>query len=210
MGQKVHPVGMRIGITRSWDSNWYANKKDYSQMLHRELEIRKFLEDKLKGLGVSHIEIAQANNVVQLKIHTAKPGLIIGQQGAKIEELKDLLKRKFNLNFSVDVIEINKPQLDARIVGDSIAKQIERRISYRRAAKAAIEKAIESGAKGIKISLSGRLNGVEIARREFFSEGKIPLHTLRANIDYALSEADTTYGKVSVKTWIYHGEVFQK
>lgn len=209
MGQKVHPVGMRIGIIKTWSSNWYAGKKDYAQFLHRDLAIRKFLDDTLQGLGLSHVEVSQANNVVQLKIHTAKPGLIIGQQGSKIEELKEKLKREFKLNFSIDVIEIRKPNLNAQIVAENIARQVERRISYRRAAKASIEKAMEGGAKGIKISLGGRLNGVEIARREFFSEGKIPLHTLRADIDYGFCEANTTFGIVSIKVWIYHGEIFK-
>lgn len=209
MGQKVHPVGMRIGITRSWDSNWFSSKRGYATMLHQELAIREYLKGVLKGLSVSHVEIAQNKNVVDLKIHTAKPGLIIGQQGAKIEELKEKLTRKFGLNFSVDVVEVPKPALDANIVAENIAKQVERRISYRRASKAAIDKAMEQGAKGIKISVGGRLNGVEIARREFFTKGKIPLHTLRADIDYAFAEADTTYGKIGIKVWIYLGEVFK-
>lgn len=208
MGQKVHPNGMRIGITHSWNSNWYANKRKYANFLHQEIAIRDYLDKELKGMSVSRIEVAQNSNIVELKIHSAKPGLIIGQQGAKIEELKEKLNRAFGLNFTVDVVEVSKPSLDAAIIGESIAKQVERRISYRRAAKAAIEKAMEQGAQGIKISIGGRLNGVEIARREFFSKGKIPLHTLRANINYAFYEANTTYGIIGVKVWVYLGEVF--
>ncbi|PIQ77928.1 30S ribosomal protein S3 [Candidatus Peregrinibacteria bacterium CG11_big_fil_rev_8_21_14_0_20_41_10] len=210
MGQKVHPVGMRIGINRGWNSSWFGTKRNYASLLHQELRIREYLDTQFNGLGVSYVELAQNNNIVDLKIHTAKPGLIIGQQGAKIEELKEKLHSKFNLNFSIEVIEIRKPAIDAAIVADSIAKQLERRISYRRACKAAIEKAMEQGAKGIKISLGGRLNGVEIARSEFFTRGKIPLHTLRADIDYKNVRAQTTYGAIGIKVWVYHGEVFDR
>lgn len=210
MGQKVHPNGMRIGIIRSWNSSWFAGKHNYAKILHDELAIRKYLKTTLDGMSVSKVEISINSNVVDIKIHSGKPGMLIGQQGAKIEELKEKLTKKFGHSFSVDVIEVKKPSTDATIVGETIAKQIERRISYRRAAKAAIEKAMEQGARGIKVLIGGRLNGAEIARSEFFTEGKIPLHTLRADIDYVHTEAHTTYGLISVKVWIYQGEVFTR
>lgn len=210
MGQKVHPNGMRVGIIRSWNSSWFAGKHNYAKILHDELAIRKYLKTTLDGMSVSKVEISINNNVVDIKIHSGKPGMLIGQQGAKIEELKEKLTKKFGHSFSVDVIEVKKPSTDATIVGETIAKQIERRISYRRAAKAAIEKAMEQGARGIKVLIGGRLNGAEIARSEFFTEGKIPLHTLRADIDYVHTEAHTTYGLISVKVWIYQGEVFTR
>jgi small subunit ribosomal protein S3 len=210
MGQKVHPNGMRVGIIRSWNSSWFAGKHNYAKILHDELAIRKYLKTTLDGMSVSKVEISINSNVVDIKIHSGKPGMLIGQQGAKIEELKEKLTKKFGHSFSVDVIEVKKPSTDATIVGETIAKQIERRISYRRAAKAAIEKAMEQGARGIKVLIGGRLNGAEIARSEFFTEGKIPLHTLRADIDYVHTEAHTTYGLISVKVWIYQGEVFTR
>lgn len=210
MGQKVNPTGMRTGIIKSWASNWFASKGKYKHYLKDDLAIRKYLEKVFQGLGVSHIEIQNTSGQIIINIHSAKPGLIIGQGGSKIEELKDKLERKFNQNFGINVLEINKPALDAKIVAENIAQQIERRISYRRAAKASLEKAMESGAKGIKVRVGGRLNGVEIARSEFFSEGRIPLQTFRADIDYAMVKAHTTYGVIGVKVWIYKGDVFTK
>lgn len=208
MGQKVNPKGIRLGITRTWSSKWFPSKGDYAKFLKLDIQVRKYLRDKFQGLGVSSIELENASGVITVNLSAAKPGLIIGQQGSKIEELKEELEKKFNSKFIVNVKEINKPQLDAYIVAENIAKQVERRISYRRAAKAAIEKAMMSGAKGVKIKVAGRLNGVEIARSEFFTEGRVPLQTLRADIDYCHYEANTTYGIIGIKVWVYKGDVF--
>lgn len=209
MGQKVNPNILRIGIIKSWDSKWFATK-NYSKLLHQDFEIEKIIREKLADASVSRIEIHRTANKVIVHIHSAKPGLIIGRQGAGIESLKEELEKKFREEFSLSIKEISKPTLDAYLLAESIARQIEKRISYRRAAKMAVEKALESGALGAKVFLAGRLNGVEIARSEFFSKGKIPLHTLRANIDYALVHAKTTYGIIGVKVWINKGEVFKK
>jgi small subunit ribosomal protein S3 len=210
MGQKVNPNILRIGIIKDWDSKWYAQKQKYSKLLHQDLKIEKIIREKLADAAVSKIEIHRTANKVIVYIHSAKPGLIIGRQGAGIEALKEDLEKQFREEFSLSIKEISKPTLDAYLLADSISKQIEKRISYRRAAKMAVEKAIESGAIGAKVFMAGRLNGVEIARSEFFSKGKIPLHTLRANIDYALVHAKTTYGTIGVKVWIYKGDVFKK
>lgn len=210
MGQKVNPKILRIGIIKSWDSKWYANKKQYKDKLLQDIEIEKIIRKKLADASVSKIEIHRTTNKVIVYIHSAKPGLIIGRQGAGIDALKEYLEKKFNEEFSLSIKEISKPALDAYLLADSLAKQLEKRVSYRRAAKMAISKAIEAGAIGAKVFLSGRLNGVEIARSEFFSKGKIPLHTLRANIDYAVAKAHTTYGVIGVKVWIYKGDVFNK
>ncbi len=210
MGQKVNPNILRIGIIRSWDSKWFAEKKNYPKLLLQDLEIHKIIENKLKDASISKIEIQRTANKVVVFIHSAKPGLIIGRQGAGIEALKEELEKKFHEEFSLSIKEISKPAIDAKLLGESIAQQIEKRVSYRRAAKMAMEKAMETGALGVKIFLSGRLNGVEISRAEFFSSGKIPLHTLRADIDYALIHAKTTYGTIGVKVWIYKGDVFKK
>lgn len=210
MGQKVDPNILRIGIIKSWDSKWYANKRKYSKLLLQDLEIEKIIRKKLADASVSRIEIHRTANRVIINIHSAKPGLIIGRQGAGIEALKEHLEKQFREEFTLSIKEINKPALDARLMGDSIARQVEKRISYRRAAKMAVDKAIESGALGAKVSVAGRLNGVEISRSEFFSKGKIPLHTLRANIDYARTTAKTTYGSIGIKVWIYKGDVFKR
>ncbi len=209
MGQKVNPVCMRIGINRQWDSKWYASKKKYGKTLHQDLAIQKEISKKLKDAGISRIEILRTANAVSINIHTAKPGLIIGRGGENIEALREQLEKKFDNKFSVNILEIKKPNLDAQVVAASIAQQISRRISYRRAAKMAIQKSREAGAIGVKVRIAGRLNGVEIARNEFFSDGKIPLHTFRADIDYAYIPAWTTYGQIGVKVWIYKGDVFK-
>ncbi len=210
MGQKVNPNILRIGVIKSWDSKWYADKKNFSKLLLKDLEIQKIIQAKLADASVSKIEIHRTANRVIVFIHTAKPGLIIGRQGAGIEALKDELEKKFHEEFNLSIREINKPTLDAQLLADSIAKQIEKRVSYRRAARMAVEKAIETGAIGAKVFMAGRLNGVEIARSEFFSKGKIPLHTLRADIDYAQVHAKTAYGTIGVKVWVYKGDVFKK
>lgn len=210
MGQKVNPNILRIGIIRSWDNKWFANKKQYGKLLIQDVEIEKIIREKLADASISKIEIHRTANKVLVHIHSAKPGLIIGRQGTGIESLKDELEKKFHEEFSLSIKEISKPALDAYLLADSIVKQVEKRISYRRAAKMAIEKALETGALGAKVFLAGRLNGVEIARSEFFSKGKIPLHTFRADIDYAMLHAKTTYGTIGVKVWIYKGDVFKK
>ena len=210
MCQKVNPNILRIGIIRSWDSKWFANKRNYAKMIHQDIQIRKLIEERLADAAVSRIEIQRSAGKVNVFIHSAKPGVIIGRQGASIETLRDELKKKFREDFTLSIKEIKKPTLDAKLLADSIAQQIEKRVSYRRAAKMAVDKALESGARGAKIFLAGRLNGVEIARSEFFAAGKIPLHTLRADIDYACIHAKTAYGTIGVKVWIYKGDIFKK
>jgi small subunit ribosomal protein S3 len=210
MGQKVNPKVIRIGITRDWDSKWYARKGNYKKLFHQDLQIEKLIREKLQTEGLSKIEIMRTQGKVIINIHTSKPGLIIGRGGEVIEKLKDVLSKKFKETFAINIKEVKKPMLDAHIVAESIARQIEKRISYRRAAKVALEKIMEAGALGAKIYLGGRLNGVEISRGEYFSKGKIPLHTFRADIDYASLPAHTTYGKIGVKVWIYKGEVFKQ
>lgn len=210
MGQKVNPNIFRVGVIKSWDSKWFTNKRNYSKLLHQDIQIRKLIYEKLADGAVSAIEIHRTAGVISIYIHSAKPGVIIGRQGASIDTLRDELNKKFNADFRLNLKEIKKPALDAKLLADSIAQQIEKRISYRRAARMAIDKAIESGAQGAKIFLAGRLNGVEIARSEFFAQGKIPLHTLRADIDYACVHAKTAYGTIGVKAWIYKGNIFKK
>ena len=210
MGQKVNPKLQRIGIIRNWDSSWYANKKRYTQTFHQDLKIRKYILENLKDCGVSKVQILRNANETIINIYSSKPGVIIGRQGEDIDKFRDDLERKFGNRFQLNVAEVQAPDLDALLVAESVAKQVERRISYRRAAKMAVQKAIDAGAKGVKILIAGRLNGVEIARSEFFTEGKIPLHTFRADIDYALARANTTYGVIGIKVWIYKGEIFKK
>lgn len=210
MGQKVHPKIQRIGIIYKWPSTWYAPKKQYAKFLHEDLKLEKVILENLTDSGVSHVEIERSSNQTTLNIFTAKPGLIIGRQGEHIEKLKDLLKKQFKQNFEVNIKEIAKPDLNARLIAENVAKQIEKRVSYRRACKMALSHAKDAGALGTKIRVGGRLNGVEIARNEYFNEGKIPLHTFRADIDYAYLPANTTYGAIGVKVWVYRGEIFQK
>lgn len=208
MGQKAHPIGLRLGINKTWDSTWFAGKHDYAKILHQDLAIRKAVTEKLLEAGVSQIEIQRNANQVTLNIHVARPGLAIGSQGAAIDNLRKALEAKFKDKFNINIKEIKKPYQNAFIIGELIGKQIEKRIPYRRACKMSIERAMESGAKGIKINVAGRLNGVEIARSEFFANGKIPLQTFRSDIDYSYYRAITTYGTIGVKVWIYKGEIF--
>jgi small subunit ribosomal protein S3 len=210
MGQKVHPKLMRIQINTQWDSSWYADKKNYAKYLHRDIELRDELRKRLKNAGIDKVEIQRANKKVIVNVHTSKPGVIIGKQGESIDKLREKLQKKFNDQFEINIVEVRKPDLSAKIVGQNIAQQIEKRISYRRAAKQALQRAIDAGAKGIKIQVAGRLNGVEIARSEFYKEGNIPLHTFRADIDYAKTRAETTYGTIGIKVWIYKGNVYTK
>lgn len=208
MGSKVHPIGLRVGINRTWDSKWFATKRSYAKILHADLKIRQVILDKLKEAGVSQIEILRNANQVTINIHTSRPGIVIGSQGAAIEALRRDLESKFHEKFNLNIKEIKKPYQDAAILAELVGKQVEKRIPYRRACKMSIERSMESGAKGVKINVAGRLNGVEIARSEFFAAGKIPLQTLRSDIDYAYFRAITTYGTIGVKVWIYKGEIF--
>ena len=206
MGQKVHPKGFRIGIIRDWDSNWYADR-EYTNLLHEDYKIRKFIKDRFYTAGVSKVEIQRTGNRMRVTIHTAKPGIIIGRGGTEVEVLKGALIKMTNKNVSVNIQEIKKPELDAQIVAEGIAQQLEKRVSFRRAMKQTVARTMRTGSIGIKIAISGRLGGAEIARSEWYSEGKVPLHTLRADIDYGFAEANTTYGKIGVKVWIYKGEI---
>ena len=206
MGQKIHPIGMRVGVIRDWDAKWYADK-DYADLLHADLRIRKFIETKLADASVSTVEIERAANRVNISIHTAKPGMVIGKGGSEVENLRKELNKLTGKRVHINIVEIKKPDLDAKLVGEGIARQLENRVAFRRAQKQAIQRAMRAGAKGIKTQVSGRLNGADIARSEGYSEGTVPLHTLRADIDYAWEEADTTYGKLGVKVWIYRGEI---
>jgi len=210
MGQKVNPKVIRLGITQDWNTKWYAGKKTFAKTFHQDLEIEKLIKSQLDTEGLSHIEILRTQGKVIINIHTSKPGIVIGRGGEIIEKLKDNLTKKFKDTFAINIKEVKKPMLNAEIVADSIAKQVEKRISYRRVAKMSIEKVIEAGALGAKVYLGGKLNGVEISRGEFFSKGKIPLHTFRANINYASVAANTSYGKIGIKVWIYTGDVFKK
>ena len=208
MGQKVNPHGLRVGIIKDWDTKWYADKKDFSDLLIEDYEIRKYVKEKLFVAGISKIGIERAaNNRVKINIHTAKPGMVIGRGGQGVEELRKELEKITNKNVAINVVEIKKPETDAQLVAENIAFSLERRVSFRRAMKQAMQRSLRSGAKGIKAMTSGRLGGAEIARSEWYREGTIPLHTLRADIDYGFWEANTTYGKIGVKVWIYKGEV---
>ena len=210
MGQKVNPVGMRIGINKDWSSKWFAEKKDFAKYLKIDNEIRKYLEKKLKDAAVSSIDVNRSNKKTEIVIYTAKPGVVIGHGGEEIENIKKEINKLTNENVVVSIFEVKNPDLVAKLVADNIAKQIENRGSYKMAQKRAIRNTMKAGAKGIKTSVSGRLNGADIARSEGYNEGTTPLHTLRAGIDYATAEADTTFGKIGVKVWIYKGEVLPK
>ncbi|NLM26659.1 MAG: 30S ribosomal protein S3 [Clostridiaceae bacterium] len=207
MGQKVNPHGLRIGIIKDWDTKWYAGNKDFANLLVEDYKIRKYIKKKLYIAGVARIEIERAANKIKLNIHTAKPGLVIGKGGTGIEQLRHEVEKLTGKNVLVNITEIKTPETNAQLVAENIAGQLERRISFRRAMKQAMSRAMKFGAKGIKTSVSGRLGGAEIARTEHYHEGTIPLQTLRADIDYGFAEADTTYGKIGVKVWIYKGEV---
>ena len=206
MGQKINPIGLRVGVIRDWDAKWYA-EKEYANYLHEDLRIRKYIAKNLSDAAVSTVEIERAANRVNVSVHTAKPGMVIGKGGSEVESLRKNLNQLTGKRVHINIVEIKKPDLDAKLVGEGIARQLENRVAFRRAQKQAIQRTMRSGAKGIKTQVSGRLNGADIARAESYSEGTVPLHTLRADIDYAWEEADTTYGKLGVKVWIYRGEV---
>lgn len=207
MGQKVNPIGLRIGINKDWEAKWYADKKDFSKYLANDVKIRQFVSKKFKNAGISKIVIERNKNRCEVFIHSAKPGLIIGQNGAEIEKAKKQVSKLVNEDVQFSILEVKNPDLVAQLVADNIAHNIENRVSFRVAQKKAIRNTMKAGAKGIKTLVSGRLGGADIARGERYSEGTTPLHTLRADIDYATAEADTTYGKIGVKVWIYKGEI---
>ncbi len=208
MGQKVNPHGLRVGIIKDWDTKWYANKKDFGDFLVEDNNIRKFVKEKLFLSGISRIGIERAaNNRVKINVHTAKPGMVIGKGGQGVEELRKDLEKLTEKNVSVNVVEVKNPDIDAQLVAENIAFQLERRISFRRAMKQAMQRAMRAGANGIKVSTSGRVGGAEMARTEGYSQGSVPLQTLRADIDYGFAEANTTYGKLGVKVWINKGEI---
>lgn len=206
MGQKINPVGLRIGVIRDWESKWYADK-DYADLLHEDIKIREYLEKRLTDAAVSSIEIERAAKRVNITIHTGKPGMVIGRGGSEVDALRNTLNTMTGKRVHINIVEIKKVDLNAKLVADNIARQLEGRISFRRAQKQVIQRAMRGGAKGIRTQVSGRLGGADIARAEHYSEGTVPLHTLRADIDYGAEEADTTFGKLGVKVWIYRGEV---
>jgi len=206
LGQKVNPHGLRLGVIKTWDAKWYADK-DYAKNLHEDIKIRKFLKAKLYTAGISKIETERAANRLKVTIHTAKPGMVIGRGGSGIEDIKAGLRKLTEKNVDINIAEVKQADLDATLVAENIAAQLERRIAFRRAMKQAVSRTMRMGAKGIKVMVGGRLGGAEIARSEGYREGSIPLHTLRADIDYGTAEAHTTYGRIGVKVWIYKGEV---
>ena len=210
MGQKVHPIGIRLGITKDWNARWYADSKNYADFLVSDVEIRNELNSRLKHASISKLNIERVANGVRVTIHTARPGVVIGKKGEDIEKLKQILVKKTGLPVNINIEEIKKPELDAKLVAESISQQLEKRIQFRRAMKRAVGNAMRLGAQGIKVNVSGRLNGADIARAEWYREGRVPLHTFRADIDYATFEADTTYGKIGVKVWIFKGEKLGK
>ena len=211
MGQKVHPIGIRLGITKDWDSKWYADSREFPALVHSDFKIRQFLKEKLKDASVSRIQIERPAKRAHITIHTARPGIVIGKKGEDIERLRVQVARMLDMDLKdvrINIAEIRKPELDAQLVAEGIAQQLERRVMFRRAMKRAVTNTMRLGAEGIKVKVAGRLNGAEIARSEWYREGRVPLHTLRADIDYGLAEAMTTYGVIGVKVWIFRGEVF--
>lgn len=210
MGQKVNPHGLRVGIIKDWNAKWFANDKDFANLLVEDNKVREFIKSKFYTAGVSKIIIERTANKVKLHIHTAKPGMVIGKGGSGIEELKKNLEKLTGKNMIINIVEVKNPETDAQLVAENIALQLEKRVSFRKAMKQSIQRSMKFGIKGIKTSVSGRLGGAEMARTEGYHEGTIPLHTLRADIDYGFAEAHTTYGKIGVKVWIYKGEVLRK
>jgi small subunit ribosomal protein S3 len=210
MGQKVHPYGLRLGYTKTWKSRWFA-KKDYSNLLHEDLKIKKKLKEELKSAGVASIEIERPGNKLRITIHTARPGIIIGRKGAEIDRLRQQVQKQTGREvLPINIQEVRRPELNAQLVAESIAMQLEKRVAFRRAMRKAVDSALRFGCKGIKVRCGGRLNGAEIARTEWYLQGRLPLHTLRADIDYGLAEARTTYGVIGVKCWIYNGEILEQ
>ena len=209
MGQKVNPIGLRLGINKSWDSRWYS-KKDYAKYLHEDIKIREYLEGRLGGGEVSKVEIIRYPEKLNIIIHTARPGIVIGRKGAEVENISKELQKYTDKNIQIKIKEIKNPELDAKLIAENIARQLVGRVAFRRAMKRAISNAMQGGARGIKVRCAGRLGGAEMARSEHYKEGMIPLHTFRADIDYGLAEAKTTFGAIGVKVWVYKGEIFRK
>ena len=209
MGQKVNPIGLRLGIVKTWDSRWYAGK-NYADYIYEDHKIRKFIKKKLYHAGISRIEIERSAKRVRLRVFTARPGIVIGKKGAEIEQLKRDLEKLISQEVLIDIQEVRKPEIDAQLVAENVALQIERRVAFRRAMKRGVSSAMRFGAQGVKIICSGRLGGAEMARREWYKEGRVPLHTLRADIDYGFTEANTTYGLIGIKVFIFNGEILRK
>jgi len=209
LGQKVHPIGLRLGIVKTWDSRWYADKKLYANYILQDHKLRRYIKKKLFHAGISRIEIERSSKRVRLRIYTARPGIVIGKKGSEIAQLKKELEKQVNHEVFIDIQEVRKPEINAQLVAENVALQIERRVAFRRAMKRGVSSAMRFGAKGVKIMCAGRLGGAEMARREWYREGRVPLHTLRADIDYGFIEAKTTYGVIGVKVLIFHGEILQ-
>ena len=211
MGQKVHPIGIRLGISAEWNSTWYAGNADYANYLNEDIKVREFLREKLAHASVSRIEISRPARAVVITVHTARPGIVIGKKGEDVERLRKAIAPMLRMNINnvkINIAEIRKPELDATLIAEGVAQQLERRVMFRRAMKRVLTNTMRLGAQGVKISVSGRLNGAEIARREWYHDGRVPLHTLRADIDYGTAEAKTTYGIIGIKVWVCNGEVF--
>lgn len=208
MGQKVNPIGLRVGINRTWDSRWYAGK-DYAKKLVEDLKLREYVQERLKPAGISKVIIERAAKNTRVSVHAARPGVIIGKKGADIEKLRSELSRRAGGEVSLNIIEVRKPDVDAQLAAEGVAQQLERRVSFRRAMKRAVQNALRAGSKGIRINVSGRLGGADIARTEWYREGRVPLHTLRADVDYGTAEALTTYGIIGVKVWLYKGDIME-
>ncbi len=207
MGQKINPNGLRVGVIQDWDAKWFANNKDFADVLHEDLRIRKHIDSVLADASVSRVEIERAANRINISIHTAKPGMVIGKGGSEVDKLRAQLNNLTGKRVHVNIVEVKKPELDAKLVAEDIAEQLENRVAFRRAQKQAIQNTMRAGAEGIRTQVAGRLNGADMARTEGFSEGTVPLHTIRADIDYAHAEANTTFGKIGVKVWISKGEI---
>lgn len=205
MGQKTHPYGFRLGYNKAWKSRWFA-KKEYADLLHEDVILRKQLKDRLRSAGVSSIDVERAANKLVVRIYTARPGIIIGRKGSEIDKLKNEVQKRTNREVHIDIQEVHRPELDAQLVAESIALQLEKRVAFRRAMRKAVDSALRFGCKGIKVRVAGRLNGAEIARKEWYLQGRLPLQTLRADVDYGTAEAQTTYGVIGVKCWVYQGE----
>src|ERR1700742_3659995 len=209
MGQKVNPIGLRLGVNRTWDSRWYAGKKDFGRLLQEDIKIREYLSEKLKAAGVSRIVIERPHKKCRITIHSARPGVVIGKKGADIEKLKSDVQKFTTDEVHLNIVEIRKPEIDAKLVAENIAQQLERRVAFRRVMKRAVQSAMRLGAQGIRINCAGRLGGAEIARIEWYREGRVPLHTLRADIDYGVSTAHTAYGTIGIKVWVFKGEILE-
>ena len=209
MGQKVNPIGLRLGINRTWDSRWYANKGEYGSLLQEDLKIREMLEEELKQAAVSKIVIERPHRKCRISIHSARPGIVIGKKGADIEKIRNKVKKFTNSEVHINIVEVRKPETDATLVAQGIAQQLERRVAFRRAMKRAVQTAMRMGAQGIRVNVGGRLGGADIARTEWYREGRVPLHTLRADVDYGVAEGKTTYGIIGIKVWIFKGEIME-